>query len=322
MKARYRAMVARTPAEREAVDWSKVLADVGAGIKTDFIIPINGDDYTTPWTSDVINYLSFDAWQQPAYFIFGMADTSGTYQKWLARPVADRMPYFDMDGDGTDDPVLVRTPDKRYPQGETLEEQMCNVGTIFVIPEGDCDDDGKPDWFGLQGNNWARPDRGTWRWSYYFNYDLQERLFDDAKPYPEIPMAEMRLLAAEAHYHLDQLGAAADSINVSRVAAGLNPTDASGTNTSCVPRLPDGSCGDLFEMLKWEKWMETQFRGPYGAPWYFDGRGWGDLYIGTPLQFPMPAKELQGLGLPRYTFGGKGGESASPGSIYKWPHES
>ena len=37
---------------------------------------------------------------------------------------------------------------------------------------------------------------------------------------------------------------------------------------------------------------------------------------GTPLHFPVPAKELQTLQLPVYTFGGVGGEAAAPVGTY------
>ncbi|HEX7049187.1 MAG TPA: RagB/SusD family nutrient uptake outer membrane protein [Longimicrobiales bacterium] len=323
LKARFRAAVARTPAERQAVDWGLVLADVDEGIQADFTIPMNGDDYSTPWTNDLVNYLGFAAWQQLTYMVLGMADTSGAYQAWLAKPVVERRPNIDMDGDGTEEPVLIRTPDHRFPQGVTLDEQRCNPGTIYTIPERDCDDDGKIDrpGFALNGNNWARPDRGTWRWSYYWNEALRAEHYGSAVPWPLITMAEMNLLAAEARYWRNEPALAANLINITRTAAGLQPTDENGTNTDCVPKLPNGSCGDLLEMLKWEKRLEVQFTGLYGAPWYFDGRAWGDLYLGTPVQFPMPSKELQGLGIPRYTFGGAGGEGAAPGSTYAYPFE-
>jgi hypothetical protein len=321
-KARFRAAVARTPAERAAVAWDQVLADINAGIDQDFEIPMNGDDYNTPWTNDIVNYLAFEGWQQLNYMILGMADTADAYLKWLATPVTDRNANLDLDGDGTLDPVLIRTPDKRFPQGETLDEQRCSPGTIYLIPDGDCDGNGRVDWFALEGNNWARPDRGTWRWSYYYNYDLIENYYGDAVPWPEMTVDEMNLLAAEAHYRLagnTMTPEAAALVNRTRMAAGLD--DISDGNDTCVPRLPNGQCGDFFEALKWEKRLQVQFRGLYGAPWYFDGRGWGELYYGTPLQLPIPAKELQGLGLPVNTFGGPGGDFSSPGSIYAWPHE-
>jgi hypothetical protein len=68
--------------------------------------------------------------------------------------------------------------------------------------------------------------------------------------------------------------------------------------------------------------MEVQYTGLMGAPWWFDARGWGDLFKDTPLEFPAPCKELQTLGiLPCYSFGGSGGEMSAPASTYYFPPE-
>jgi len=109
---------------------------------------------------------------------------------------------------------------------------------------------------------------------------------------------------------------------MTRTLNGLNATDASGTNSSCVPKLPDGSCGDLWEMLKWEKRLQIQWKGLFTAPWWFDSRGWGDLFVNTPLEFPVPCKELQTLQiLPCHSFGGAGGDMTAPVSTYRYPDE-
>jgi hypothetical protein len=147
----------------------------------------------------------------------------------------------------------------------------------------------------------------------------------------------MRLLKAEGLYRSGAAGRAqaAAIINETRVAAGLNATDANGTNTSCVPKLPgpgqgadtapgDNRCGGLLEMLKWEYRMESTFKGPLGNGWYFNGRGWGDLWKDTPLQLPIPCAEAQVLQLVPCinNFGGAGGQHAAPLSNYKWNGES
>ena len=112
------------------------------------------------------------------------------------------------------------------------------------------------------------------------------------------------------------MGTVALIVNETRVPAGLNATDAAGTNTSCVPMLPNGSCGDLWEMFKWEKRLETQFVGPLRSSWWFDGRGWGDLMVGTLLQFPVPSGEMKLLLESSYNLGGVGGLSAAPLGTY------
>jgi hypothetical protein len=300
-KARLRASVARNPGERTAVNWAAVLADVNGGITED-------------WTTDQaylfnnwvgygpLYYLGQATWQQMTPFIFGMADQSGNYQRWLSIPVSDRTQVFP---DNT--PVLFVTPDKRFPQGTTAAQQSlaANQGT-FVIYRA--------------GNAFSRPERGSWRWSYYAHRASSATVAGGT--WAELSMDEMRLLAAEAQFRMGNLAAAADLINVTRVAAGLNATNSSGLNTSCVPKLPNNSCGNLFEMLKWEKRIEAWFVGPYQTSQWFDMRGWGDHYKGTPLQYPIPDRQLEVLGLgAEYTFGGVGGQFASTGSTYAWPGE-
>lgn len=299
-KARFRAAVARTPAERQAVDWNAVIADVDAGVQEDFtqdMDPNNG------WYQEMLDYGTYPGWSESPYWIYGMADQSGNYQNWLALPIGDKHP----DVNGV--PTLIVTPDNRFPQGATLADQQANPGRYLHSPTDITD-------------VWARPDRGTWRWSYYKEERYADYYTWTAFDHNEIDYNEMRLLKAEGLYWNGDLAGAAALINETRTAAGLNATDAAGTNTSCVPRLPDESCGDLLEMLKWEKRMEVTFEGMGGVPWYYDSRGWGDLWVGTPLQFPVPCRELQVLNmLPCYTFGGLGGTMASPGSTYNWPHE-
>lgn len=75
------------------------------------------------------------------------------------------------------------------------------------------------------------------------------------------------------------------------------------------------------EMMKWEKRLENQYRGLLGVPWYYDGRGWGDLYSGTALHFPMPADDLLVLELTPYDLGGCGQDGGAPPSVYGWPDQ-
>lgn len=304
LKARYMAAVARDPAERAAVDWATVRTELQDAQTWD--VALVAFDYDN-WTSDVKYYFAYAGWQQLTYWILGMADQSGTYQQWVQQPIAERIP--EVGGN----PFLIITPDQRFAQGATLEAQTTDTDDaqrLYGIPP-----------FSL-ANNFQKPERGTWRWSYYWTYDL-DRNFDSAT-WPEVSQAEIDLLMAEAEYRLNgnAVNAAAGAlVDAYRVDLGGLDSSADGVNDDCVPRLPDNSCGDFFEMLKWEKRINTQFRGLMGAPWYFEGRGWGDLYEGTALQFPMPCGEAYVLNLlPCYTFGADAG-SASPGSVYNWPTE-
>lgn len=300
MRAAYRASLPRTPEERSVVDWEAVLADIDAGVTEDWIM----DQAYPQWWNSFTGYAAYPRWHQLAYPILGMADQSGNFQTWLATPIPDRHPILGGEN------MLIVTPDERYPQGSTVDEQKENPGSRWGIPR----------WLASQ---WSQPARGTWRWSWYYNFEYFDYAVGSDETKPAVAMEEMTLLAAEANYWLGDRATAADLVNVSRVGVGgLNPTDAVGTNTSCVPRLPSGQCGDLLEMIKWEKRNETWLDGiVMNNSWYFDARRWGDHYKGTALQFPIPARELQVLEmLPVYSFGGAEQFSA-PGSTYAWPGE-
>ena len=303
MKARYRANVARTPAERAAVNWQSVAADAANGVTEDWSVNVrSGSGYSS---GTLVNIHRFGPWGELSYQVLGMADVSGQYQKWLARPDPwDRHP--NLADNQVDDPFLIMTPDLRFAQGATIAEQEQNDGVLYELPTAS----------GGFAAGWARPDRGSFRWSYY-RYVANDQWHSSANrtEHPEITLDEMRLLQAEAAYRANDLATAANLINVTRTAAGLNATDASGTNTSCVPKMANGSCGDLWEMYKWEMRLETMYQGLLMAPWYFHGRGWGDLPSGVMLHMPVPGREAELLGIPPYTFGGSG-EGAAPIGTY------
>jgi hypothetical protein len=320
MKARYRANVARTPDERAAVDWTAVIADVDAGVQGGWNM-----EYTyfgSPFWNSFLAYQAFSwiGWNQESYMITGMADQSGNYQEWLSvLPPENRHPDLP-----SGEPFLIITPDQRFAQGETVAEQQQNqtVNTMIQFDGGALNHQ-----FEATGsNNWGQPARGTQRWSYYRPNVGDGHVFFGQTSIPEITTHEMRLLRAEGLLRTGDPEGAADLINVTRVAeGGLSPADpgaANDGNASCVPRLPDGSCGDLMEMLKWEKRLHTRALGVHSNSWYFDGRGWGDLYAGTPLHLPVPCDENEFFGRPCTTTGGVGGAGASSGSVYNWPGES
>jgi hypothetical protein len=322
-KAIYRAQNARTPAERQAVNWDAVIADADRGITTDWAMGITG---VTPWGQFGAGYYNQNVgvptpasppsqtnrptglWSQMNYFILGMADQSGRYQRWINAPLGAR--HANLDANPAD-PFVIVTPDTRFPRGETLDEQRqwANVGRYWAAAP-------------TTGQH-GQPGRGTWRWSWYLPIYALNWVRDAAgnPDYPWLKVSDLRLLKAEGHFRKNQLQQAADLINVTRTASGLNATNAAGLNTSCVPKLPDGTCGNLLEMLKWERRMEVIFTFPYSAPWYFDSRGWGDLYRGTQLEFPMPCREAQVLLLDCYTFGGVGGTRAAGQSTYRFRDE-
>jgi hypothetical protein len=127
----------------------------------------------------------------------------------------------------------------------------------------------------------------------------------------------LQALIAEANFRGEgTMTDVANFVNATRTANGLAATDANGANADCVPKLPNGSCGNLWEMLKWESRMESMFQGTLRIHFWIDGRGWGDLMEGSRLQLPVPYTEMQLLGQKPYNFGGVGGVSAAPVGTY------
>jgi hypothetical protein len=285
-KARFRALVARTPQERAAVDWARVISDLNASGTTTFNIGFDGG---TKWYRyDLYQAQAYGAWGKVASQVYGMADTSGTYQSYMATPIALRKE------------IVIRTPDLRWPRGESETVQGANPGSFIAYSPG----------------GQSNADRGTWRFSNYV--DRRGRSTDQnplAANYPEVTATEKNMLRAEALYRMGQLGPAADLINLTRVGVGgLPPVGASYSPTApnCVPRLPNGQCGNFFEAFKYEWRMQSYFIG-FGT-WYFNSRGWGDLPQGSFLHLPIPARDLQNFGLPVYTTGGGGEGSTGVGT--------
>jgi len=284
-KARFRAGVARTPAERAAVDWNAVVSDATAGITEDFIV--NADN-AGGWNATWLNQLAVDAtWSQMTPFILGMADTTGAYDSWLATPVDSRSAF------------LLRTPDLRFPSGETRAEQNAASGA----PAKTGTPAGSNLYFynRLQGDDKPAAPWGTW---YYDNQRFWGIRFNGGNgPIEAFTLAENDMLAAEGYMRTGRTAQAVPLINLTRTAAGLPaipPTTDQNTivpgGNACVPRVPQPpnytstACGTVWEAMKWEKRIETSFTGY--AQWFIDGRGWGDLTEGTIIEWPVPWEEL------------------------------
>ena len=302
-KARFRAGVARTPAERAAVDWTKVIADADAGISRDLTIRVGG---TTGWRAGYLATLNGDSpANQMAPFYVGMADVSGAYDTWLATPLEERRP------------ILIVTPDRRFPQGLTHTEQQANsvVATDYLS---------LPLLFHRTDN---RPLNDPWSSFYSLTRYAYLAPAGGGGELPIMLRAEMDLLMAEGYIRLNQLAEAAAKIDITRVGRGQLPpisgtmnslTDPVPGGANCVPRVPappdfsSTRCGNILEAMKWEKRLETAFVG-YGA-WFMDARGWGDLIEGSPLEWPVPFQELQVRKKPFYSLGGGGPSSARRGT--------
>ena len=295
-KAKFRAGVARTPVERAAVDWDLVRADAGAGVTANINISL---DPTIGWTNGgtVVQLMTFLGWHQMPSFIIGMADTSGAYSSYLSAGIST-VPARN----GAT--LLIRTPDKRFPVGDTRAAQQAFQSD--VVPLTGVYFRNRPS--GQDTGNNADP----WSNSQYDHFRF--RPIRDALGVGSwilVAATEIRMLQAEALIRLGRTAEAIPLINVTRTANGLAaiPTTAASTDpvpggNACVPRVPQPAvfttavCGSVFEAMKWEKRLETALTG--WNQWYLDSRGWGDLPVGTALSWPVPYQELDARAKPLY----------------------
>jgi len=279
--ARYLAQVARTPAERGAVDWNRVKSHAEKGATKAFAP--KGDGEVNWWHSQQWFHNDRGAsWARLDYKMIGPSDKSGKYQTWLNTAVASRN-EFDMD-----------TDDKRLWDG-TLTAGKQNPGKYA----------------GNWGNSVFPSARGTYHYSRYGYYRYENFASSGSTDFmPVFQPAENDFLIAEALLwtggSLDQV---ATLLNKTRVANGGYPAATAAAGKGEVTQKRDPKAGaTLWQMLKYEKHLEVLMTG--AGVEYFDNRGWGDLVTATPVHWPIPAKELLVLQKEIYTFGGGGVGSA------------
>src|SRR4029453_128714 len=87
-RARFRANVARTPAERAAAGWDAIIADAQNGITADHVNVTNTTN--GPFKAWVAQYESFALWHQMPAWIIGMGDVSGSSANWMGPPTTQK----------------------------------------------------------------------------------------------------------------------------------------------------------------------------------------------------------------------------------------
>lgn len=288
-RARIRANVARTPAERAAVNWQAVSDDATRGIQADLVVALGpGKGWTNAWPTQAA---VSGGWHQMPYFVLGMADTSGAYAAWLGQPFGSKQPF------------LIRTPDARFPRGDTRAAQQSfqdpirpATGVYFRNRPSGEDTPGAPSGLSFYDNfrfYGIRQNNGTDNWIWFTK-------------------VENDMLAAEAAIRLGRFSEAATLIDRSRVRNGLPSVAGLAAlgqpvpgGSACVPNVPaPGSpagtrCGDIFEAMKYEKRIEGAFTGY--ALFFLDARGWGDLVRGTALEWAVPYQETDARNRPYYS---------------------
>ncbi len=295
-RARLRANMARTPAERKAADWTSIIADAQNGFTSDHLITTS----TTvgPGNSWRSQFLSFSTWHQMPPFFIGMADTSGTYAAWIAQPVGER-------GAGSVS-FTMATPDQRFPQGSTRAAQQAD----FAITSCNTVNSTCKRYFVNRPGGSDNQSGVGFGWSNYDHVRFYPwRIAGDGTgtqngPTIFMTKAELDMLQAEGYYYAGTYASVVTLVNNTRVANGkLPPITAADATTpvpggnACVPKVPSGStvsCGNLWEALKYEKRIETAYT--HYSPWFLDHRGWGDLPQNTPLFWAVPYQDLQARG--------------------------
>lgn len=299
-RARIRAGVARTPAERAAVDWTKIIDDATNGITEDHNVMVKG---SSGWSAafDVGQMYVVGGWHSAPMYYYGMADTSGRYAAWLQTPRDDRRQF------------TVATPDKRWPRGATRAAQQAGQ-TNNILPEGQYFRN-RPSGSDVLGASWGESEYDHRRYG-------RTQASSAEGPYTDMSATEISMLAAEGYLRASNFGAAMTLINASRVRNNLAPisgitslTQPIGTGAGCIPQVPQApnftttSCGNIWEAMKYEKRMETAFTGY--MVWFTDSRGWGDLIATTPLEWPVPYQEMNARQQPFYN-----GNTAAPVGTY------
>jgi len=273
--ARYLVSEGRTVAERDAADWAAIKDHAEQGITEDLEIDCDGNY----WWSGFHYIGQMEGWMRADYWSIGPADDSGHFDAWVATPVANRT-Y-----------ITIHTPDLR----------LYSNNAVDVIDHEGTD-------FGYKNPCPYSPTRGTYHFSYYF----QDRYIEHANsggasPVPVFLAAENDLILAEYYLRAGNAAQAATLINNTYVGRG-GMTACSAANGIGTVNDDRDAFGTLWGILKYEKGIELWQTG-VGTAWV-DRRGWGDLVTNSPIHFPVPATELETLGLEGYTFGGGGAGSA------------
>ena len=284
LAARQLAYLPRTAAENAQVNWGKVLqyADKGISTGTPFNLAIIGDGGNT-WYDHLKGYVELESWVRVDQRVVQLADPT--------QPVV----YT-----STNPPPAANSADARF-------GSSTNPGTDFrYVPDIPYD-----------------PARGVYFFSQWAHSRYIEQGYDGSNPFtgiaPYVLAAENDLLIAEALVRTGgDKARAATLINKTRVGRGHLPalTGASSTNDLLAAIFYERDI-ELFDTGAGQGYFDRRridadlvYNGvPIGNTWGF--RGGSNLQKGTPRHLPLPAKELETLGLPVYTYGG-----AAPNPVF------
>lgn len=292
--ARLMVYLARTPAERQAVNWDQVIQHIDQGITSDFAVNGVVDIVQSSFKNRAARQRTVTPgdFMRVDYRLVGPADQGSGFMSWYALPWAQRAPFR-----------MTSVQDRRI-DGLTTRPTTCQQAPTSAS----CGL-----YMGYHNSTVFAVDRGLGQRSFYFFHRYGQGTSWQSGPIPLVNVAEMELLKAEGLIRLNRASEAVDLINKYRANGQLPPVTLSGvpgTAPNCTPRKQSGACGSLWDALRYEKRIETL--GLEGGPAYYDARGWDFLVQNTPIHFPIPRRDAELLAMPIYTFGGAGGTGGAP----------
>ncbi|WP_434479994.1 RagB/SusD family nutrient uptake outer membrane protein [Gemmatimonas sp.] len=270
MAARTLMLSARTGAENTATNWQRVLSYADKGITgtgltdIDFNVINDGDNV---WYSQIVNYGNLDSWTR------------------VDQRLVNRMaPNVPVKYNGTN--VAPVSTDRRM---GAVTVPCTGAGQPAACLTGITTD------FVYLGTVIGDPARGIFMQSPYYHRRWRDVSFAVAgstkagKAMPYVIAAENDLMIAEALVRTNgDLNRAASLVNKTRVTrGGLTPVGA--------------NAAELLDAISYERDVELLNTNGLSL---FDNRRLEQLQTGTFRQLPIPAKELETLRLPIYTFGG------------------
>lgn len=285
MAARQLAYLPRNATENAAVNWAKVLqyAEKGISIGTPFDLQIQGDGGNS-WYDHQKGYVELAGWVRVDQRIIQEADQTQPLEYTTATPPARAVPA-----------------DLRFARGTPdVQGNIKQAGADF--------------WF-FKSIPFSVA-RGVYFFSQWAHARYVEHGYEADAPFltiaPYVLAAENDLLIAEALVRTNgDKARAATLINKTRVGrGGLPPVSAATSTAELLGAIFYERDVDLFDTGAGVGWFDRRRIGPtvtynglaIGNIWA--AKGGSNLQKGTPRHLPVPAKELETLGIAVYTYGG------------------
>jgi hypothetical protein len=304
MAARVLAYNARNATENAATNWAKVLTYANAGISTGsdpFDLQIQGDGGNS-WYDLTKGYAELTSWVRVDQRIIQEADPS--------QPI---------EYTSTSAPSFPNIADKRFARGAATNSA------------GDIRTPGADFWF-LKSIPYD-PARGVYFFSQWAHARYVDHGYEVETPFltiaPYVLAAENDLLIAEALIRTggDKARAVA-LINKTRVGRGGLPPATTGMSTAdLLGTIFYERDVELYDTGAGQGWFDRRridqnvtYNGlPIGNIWATCNvttstgcKGGSNLQKGTPRHLPLPAKELETLGMAVYTYGGNTPNPVNP----------